>query len=54
MDVTALIFYAIVCGLLSLASPTMNKPFTRLAIGAVIGVAAAALLPVLRGTLGLP
>jgi ABC-type transport system involved in cytochrome c biogenesis permease component len=54
MDVTALIFYAIVCGLLSLASPTMDKPLTRLAIGALVGIAAAALLPALRGLFGLP
>jgi hypothetical protein len=55
MDVTALIFYAIVCGLLSLASPTHGQtPVTRLAIGAVVGIAAAALLPVLRGMFGLP
>lgn len=54
MDVTALIFYAIICGILSLAAPTMHKPATRVAIGALVGIAAAALLPVLRVNLGLP
>jgi hypothetical protein len=54
MDMTALIFYAIVCGLLSLASPTVGKPVTRIAIGALVGIAAAALLPVLRTLFGLP
>jgi hypothetical protein len=41
MDVTALIFYAIVCGLLSLAAPTVGKPVMRVAIGAIVGIAAA-------------
>ncbi len=54
MDVTALIFYAIICGLLSLAAPTVNKPTLRVAIGALVGIAAAIVLPILRTTLGLP
>lgn len=53
MDITALIFYACVCSVLSLASPRLGTPILRLTIGAVVGIAAAALLPVLRGTLGL-
>ena len=53
MDVTALVFYAAICGLLSLASPRLGRPFVRLAIGAVVGLAAAALLPILRSTFGL-
>jgi hypothetical protein len=32
----------------------MGKPLIRLSIGAVVGIAAAALLPVLRGVFGLP
>lgn len=54
MDVTALVFYAIVCGLLSLASPRLGRPGPRVAIGALVGIAAAALLPVLRTAFGLP
>jgi hypothetical protein len=54
MDVTALIFYAIVCGLLSLAAPTMGKPLIRVAVGTFVGIAAAVALPVLRGVFGLP
>ena len=54
MDATALIFYAIICGLLSLAAPTLHRPFTRLAIGALVGIAAAIALPVLRNIFGLP
>ncbi|MCU4651511.1 hypothetical protein N8I71_01625 [Roseibacterium sp. SDUM158016] len=54
MDVTALVFYAIVCGLLSLAAPASGRPLSRIAIGAAVGIAAAALLPALRTTFGLP
>ncbi|AHM03189.1 hypothetical protein roselon_00771 [Roseibacterium elongatum DSM 19469] len=53
MDVTALAFYAAICALLSLASPRLGRPFVRLAVGAVVGLAAAALLPILKGALGL-
>ena len=52
MDVTALIFYAAVCGVLSMFAPNMGGRMSRLAIGAVVGVFAAALLPVLRGFFG--
>ncbi|GAA5079920.1 hypothetical protein GCM10023209_32720 [Roseibacterium beibuensis] len=53
MDVTALVFYAAICGLLSLASPRLGRPFIRLAVGAVVGIAAATLLPILRTAFGL-
>ena len=52
MDVTALIFYAAVCGVLSMFAPNMGGRMSRLAIGAVVGVIAAALLPFLRGFFG--
>ncbi len=54
MDVTALVFYAIVCGCLSLAAPGLGRPASRIAIGAVVGIAAAAILPVLKASFGLP
>ena len=53
MDVTALLFYAAICGLLSLAGPRLGAPLTRLGIGAAVGILAAALLPTLRGMFGL-
>lgn len=53
MDITALIFYALVCALLSMASPRLGTPVKRLAIGAVVGIAAAALLPVIRTALAI-
>jgi len=53
MDMTALIFYAIVCGVLSLAGPRLGKPLIRFGIGCAVGIAAAALLPVIRASAGL-
>ena len=53
MDVTALAFYAAVCGLLSLAGPRLGAPLTRMGIGALVGIAAAALLPAIRAQIGL-
>lgn len=49
MDLTAIVFYAAVCGVLSMAAPNMGGRISRLAIGAVVGVIAAAVLPILRG-----
>ena len=51
MDIIALTFYAIICGVLSFASPAFGKPMSRLAIGAVVGIAAAAVLPYLKAAL---
>lgn len=53
MDMTALVFYACVCAVLSFASPRLGSPFRRLAVGALVGIAAAALLPALRQALAL-
>jgi hypothetical protein len=53
MDITALAFYAIICALLSFASPALGTPLRRLLIGGLVGIAAAALLPILRAALAL-
>jgi hypothetical protein len=53
MDLTALAFYACVCAVLSFASPALGRPLVRLAVGALVGLLAAALLPVLRTALAL-
>ncbi|MEM7720696.1 MAG: hypothetical protein AAF222_15985 [Pseudomonadota bacterium] len=52
MDPIALTFYAVVCGLLSLFAPKLGGRVPRLAVGAVVGVLAAAILPVLHGMMG--
>ena len=49
MDITALSFYAVVCGALSVAAPNLGRPAVRFALGALVGILAAAVLPVLKG-----
>ena len=53
MDPISLVFYAIVCGILSAVAPNLGGMVPRLAAGAVVGIVAAAALPTLRGVLGL-
>jgi hypothetical protein len=48
MDPIALLFYAVVCGCLSFFAPNLGGRMQRLAIGAGVGVVAAALLPIIR------
>ena len=52
MDTVALTYYALICALLSMFSPHVGGALRRLVIGAVVGIAAAASLPVVRGALG--
>jgi len=51
MDIVTLVYYAAICGLLSLAAPNLNNRMVRLSIGVVVGVIAAAGLPVIRAAL---
>jgi len=53
MDPVTLSFYAVICGLLSLAGPTLGRPAIRLVIGAGVGLLAAGALPYLRAALGI-
>ncbi len=48
MEPVSLIFYAVICGLLSVFAPNFGGVMPRMAIGAVVGIAAAATLPFLR------
>ncbi len=52
MEPVSIIFYAVICGLLSLFAPQLGGMVPRLAVGAVVGVAAAIVLPLLRGAFG--
>ncbi|MEL7212323.1 MAG: hypothetical protein AAGK92_06655 [Pseudomonadota bacterium] len=45
MDPITLIFYAVVCGILSLFAPHLGGRLRRLAVGAGVGVIAASALP---------
>ena len=51
MDPVTLAFYALVCAVLSFFAPLLGGRVARLAVGAAVGVFAAALLPVLRAAL---
>mgnify|MGYP000218152339 CR=1 FL=1 len=53
MDPVSLGFYAVVCGLLGWAGPWLGRAWMRLAVGALVGIVAVALLPWLRVLLGL-
>lgn len=53
MDPITLGFYAFVCGILSWFAPNLGGRIPRLAIGAGVGVVAAASLPTLRSFAGL-
>ncbi|WGW04065.1 hypothetical protein [Tropicibacter oceani] len=52
MDPVSLGFYATVCGLLGLAGPRLGTAPVRLAVGALVGIAAVAILPLVQGMLG--
>lgn len=52
MDYLSMAFYGAVCGLLALAAPELGGRLLRLALGAVVGLVAAALLPLLHAGLG--
>lgn len=53
MDPTALIFYAVVCGGLSMFAPKLDSPVKRLIVGALVGIAAALSLPMIRSLFNL-
>lgn len=52
MEPISLVFYAIVCGLLSAFAPNLGGFGLRLAIGAVVGIGAAAALPYVHDMMG--
>ncbi|WP_298434261.1 hypothetical protein [uncultured Jannaschia sp.] len=53
IDVTAMVFYGLVCMALAGFVPASRRRGIRLAIGAAVGVAAAVVLHLVRGPLGL-
>ena len=52
MEPISLVFYAVVCGTLSLIAPNFGGALPRMAIGAVVGVIAAICLPFIQGMMG--
>jgi len=53
MDAFVLLFYAVICGALSWVAPNLGSSVMRLGVGAGVGIAAAAVLPIVRSALGL-
>jgi hypothetical protein len=53
MDPVAMVFYAIVCGGLTAAAPSIGSRAMRLAAGAAVGLIAAGALPLLRRAIGI-
>lgn len=51
-DATAIVWYAAVCGALSALAPGFGGRIARLAIGAIVGVIAASVLPLIRSMMG--
>jgi len=49
MDPVTLAYYGVICGLLSLAAPTLATPMLRFVAGVIVGLVAAGGLPFLRG-----
>ena len=52
-DATAIAWYAAICGTLSALAPNFGGRVARIAIGGVVGILAATLLPLARGIFGL-
>lgn len=48
MEPISLVFYAVVCGILSIAAPNLGGFLPRLVVGAGVGVLAAIVLPIVR------
>lgn len=51
MDFVTLAYYAAICGLLSVAAPYLGNRLVRLTLGVLVGVIAAALLPLARAAM---
>lgn len=52
MDVTALVFYGLVCGGLGWAGPRWGAPPVRFGIGVLVGIIAVTVLPSVRAVFG--
>ena len=52
MDLTAVIFYGVVCGALGAFAPSLGSRLARVAVGGGIGIVSALVLPLLRNMMG--
>ncbi|MEP3436770.1 MAG: hypothetical protein ABJN75_08310 [Hoeflea sp.] len=53
IDGTAVAWYAVICGVLSALAPSFGGRAVRIAIGGIVGILAATLLPIVKGLAGL-
>ena len=53
VDTVAIVWYAAVCGALSGFAPSFGGRALRLGIGAVVGIVAATVLPLVKSMIGL-
>jgi len=53
MDPIVITFYAVVCGVLGWAAPKLGGSVMRLGVGAIVGVIAVTVLPLVRAVIGL-
>ena len=52
LDFTAMAFYAAVCGGLALVAPSTGGWPVRVALGIIVGMTAATVLPLVQGAMG--
>ena len=52
MDLISVGFYAVICGSLSVLAPNFGNAAIRMGVGAVVGIAAAIILPMIRSSMG--
>ncbi len=53
MDSVTVMYYGLICAILSLMSPRIGQAPVRFGLGLAVGFAASGLLPALRDTLGI-
>ena len=53
IDATAIAWYAVICGALSAFAPSFGGRVARVAIGGIVGIVAATVLPMVKGLTGL-
>ena len=51
MDMLTLVYYAAICGVLSLVAPRLGRRYIRFGIGVAVGTGAAVVLPVISAAL---
>jgi hypothetical protein len=52
MDLTAIAWYAAICGTLSALAPVFGGRTTRIIVGAAVGIIAASLFPLAKTMMG--